>query len=193
MASELDALRALYSSTSGATWRNNSGWLGSPLCKGQWHGVSCDSEGKVKSLHLSGNQLNGTLPTSLAMLQKLDEIDLGSNINISGTIPFHFLPRGIRKLYLSRTSFGGTIMTDVGRLQMLQDFQVQKTLISGSIPSQLAQLQLLMMPNMGYARLSGTLPSQLGNLGFAVWLMVQSSLRCASPAPPPRSSGCCTI
>ncbi|MBM87009.1 MAG: hypothetical protein CMQ41_01390, partial [Gammaproteobacteria bacterium] len=38
---ERDALVALYNSTGGANWRDNTGWLGAAGTECDWYGVTC--------------------------------------------------------------------------------------------------------------------------------------------------------
>ena len=57
---ERDALIALYNSTDGANWANNTNWLGAPGTEGTWYGVTLDAGGNyVVWLDLRNNQLNG--------------------------------------------------------------------------------------------------------------------------------------
>ncbi len=67
-ASEREALTALYNSTGGASWTNNSSWLLAAGTECSWFGVTC-SGGHVEQLVLPSNQLDGVLPIQLANLQ----------------------------------------------------------------------------------------------------------------------------
>ncbi len=78
------ALIALYISTDGPNWDNNDEWPGrAPL--GKWHGVGTEN-GRVTTLRLSGNGLNGELPAELAKLDALRELHLDNN-QLRGQIP----------------------------------------------------------------------------------------------------------
>ena len=56
--SDHTALVALYRTTDGDNWSNNTNWLSNqPL--GEWHGVDTDNSGRVTELDLEGNQLRG--------------------------------------------------------------------------------------------------------------------------------------
>jgi hypothetical protein len=57
---ECEALVALYSSTNGAGWTNNSGWL-SGTTVDPWYGVTVTS-GDVTNLYLPSNELTGSIP-----------------------------------------------------------------------------------------------------------------------------------
>ena len=58
------ALVALYNATSGDNWANNTNW-GSDMPLRGWHGVTTDSDGRVRRLDLSGNELTGCIPEGL--------------------------------------------------------------------------------------------------------------------------------
>ena len=61
---ECQALAAIYNSTDGDNWTNNSGWLQTDRpCK--WYGVTCDNSGHVTELNLVDNFLNGNLPSEI--------------------------------------------------------------------------------------------------------------------------------
>ena len=82
---ERDALMALYDSTDGANWTNNSGWGAGNPCDSAWFGVTCGADG-VTWLDLSYNQLIGPIPTELGNLSSLVGVALNNN-QLSGSIP----------------------------------------------------------------------------------------------------------
>jgi len=86
-ATEREALIALYNSTDGANWKDNTGWLGPVGTECSWAGVSCTrADGNITSLFLQSNQLSGTIPSELGQLTQLTGLILQSN-QLSGTIP----------------------------------------------------------------------------------------------------------
>src|SRR5678815_2659044 len=61
--SERNVLLALYASTNGSGWSNNTGWNGPAGTECSWHGVFCDgTSSHVFAISLSNNILVGTLP-----------------------------------------------------------------------------------------------------------------------------------
>ena len=72
---ERQALIALYNSTNGDSWTNNSGWKDAPLhtdgfampgTESVWYGVTCDDlYTKVTGLNLYDNKLTGGIPPEL--------------------------------------------------------------------------------------------------------------------------------
>ena len=54
VATDREALVALYNATDGPNWRNNTNWL-SDAPMGEWHGVTTDDNGRVAHLSLDFN------------------------------------------------------------------------------------------------------------------------------------------
>ena len=78
---ERDALIALYNSTDGANWGNNTNWLGAMGTECTWNGVTCDG-GHVQQLGLAHNELSGSIPAELENLSALrDDGGLGLEWN----------------------------------------------------------------------------------------------------------------
>ncbi|MFC1547220.1 FG-GAP-like repeat-containing protein, partial [Candidatus Neomarinimicrobiota bacterium] len=69
------ALVALYNSTDGANWTDNSGWLSADTALTDWYGVSV-SGGRVTYLNLYQNNLVGPLPPEIGNLTALEGIYL---------------------------------------------------------------------------------------------------------------------
>ena len=80
-----EALAALYHTTDGPNWRDNTNWLSdAPL--DEWHGVFDDSTDSVIILSLNHNQLSGEIPPELGNLVKLIGLDHYEN-QLSGCVP----------------------------------------------------------------------------------------------------------
>lgn len=82
---EREALTIFYNSTSGAQWAHNDNWLSdAPL--DEWYGISLDSQGHVKAIELSFNNLSGAIPAEMVNLGRLDKLDLSGN-SLTGNLP----------------------------------------------------------------------------------------------------------
>jgi len=94
---EHQVLVELFASTGGERWTNHEGWGTSmPVC--DWYGVVCDfidgdaNRPFVAGLSLALNNLEGSLPASLARLPRLASLNVAGN-RLSGAMPEPLLRR----------------------------------------------------------------------------------------------------
>jgi Leucine-rich repeat (LRR) protein len=122
---ECEALVALYESTDGANWSDNTDWnVTNTPC--DWKGVTCDS-GHVSRLYLYNNNLNGEMPPELGDLSGLERLLLSGNV-LSGAIPH-----------------------ELGNLSQLQYLWLQNNDLCGDIPETLMESGI--PSNIGYLKL----------------------------------------
>jgi Leucine-rich repeat (LRR) protein len=159
---ECEALVALYNSTDGSNWANNTGWLTTDTpCN--WFGVTC-SLGYVYSLSLPSNQLTGTVPTELSSLANLGTLDLASN-HLTGTVPTELSNlASLRTLNLASNHLMGNVPAELGNLASLQTLDLSSNEFTGSIPQDLSNLSNLRKLSLLRNQLTGTIPPELGNL-----------------------------
>lgn len=145
---ECKALVALYNSTDGPHWHNNSDWLfTSTPCS--WYGITCDARRHVKKLELRDNLLSGNIPPELGNLIGLQELDLGGVIVLDRT---------------RSSGLTGHIPPELGNLTNLVRLDLSYNKLTGSIPSELGNLAKLQTLSLSYNRLSGPIPPGLDNL-----------------------------
>ena len=145
-----EALVALYRSTDGANWNNNTNWLSDePL--NRWYGVEAVG-GRVTKLDLGDNGLRGEIPSEIGNLTQLRELWLGNN-NLTGDE----IPKEI---------------SDLKRLEIL-DLGVNE--IRGTIPEWLGDLGQLHELHLDNNRFDGEVPEQLGNLAGLGSLTLQGN------------------
>ena len=157
------ALEALYHSTDGDNWKDNSGWLSdAPL--DEWYGVETLSTGEVTLISLRGNNLSGIIPPELGDLNTLEILWLDNN-NLSGAIPTELSKlSNLRQLDLRSNKLSGEIPTEVGNLTSMGSLDLALNQLTGEIPSQLGKLTHLRSLSLGVNQLSGTIPIELGQL-----------------------------
>ena len=169
---ERAALIALYNSTNGDSWAHKSGWKTPPLytdgfampgTEGSWFGVAVKAD-RVIQLHLSQNQLSGSIPSQIGNLSQLKELLLHYN-QLTGSIPSQL--GNLSQLYwllLSFNQLSGSIPISFDGLSNLEWLNLSSNQLSGSIPSQLGNLTKLKELELSYNQLSGCIPSSLMNL-----------------------------
>jgi Leucine-rich repeat (LRR) protein len=159
---EYEALEALYNSTDGPNWSNNSGWLDTDTpCN--WYGVTC-SGGHVTGLNLNTNQLSGSIPPELGNLANLQDLHLSHN-QLSGSIP----PQlgnltNLQDLSLAVNQLSGSILPELGNLTDLQSLYLNNNQLTGSIPPELGNLANLQYLDLCWNPLNGNIPPELSNL-----------------------------
>ena len=181
---DFNALMALYNSSNGISWTNNSGWKegsvgtscdpcnfnGSP-----WYGVSCENN-RVTCLDLdgqfdcqpgqvtNGNNLSGTIPD--LQLEKLKYLDLSYN-NLSGNLPsFSSLP-SLEKLIIWRNQLSGPVPNF--SLPNLKRLDLGYNNLSGAIPnfSGIPNVEHIDMPSNNFTSLpTFTFISNITYIGF---------------------------
>ncbi len=168
-----DALIALYNSTDGDNWTDNSAWKEAPsLADGFnddpcsepiWFGVRCDAGG-VATLTLTENGLVGFVPAELGDLANLGDLRLGSN-QLTGAIPVELGNLAfLRILILDSNQLTGAIPAELGDLANLQFLVLDSNQLTGAIPPELANLVNLQSLRLSSNQLTGEIPVELGSL-----------------------------
>lgn len=104
-AADSTALVDLYNSTNGAAWNNNANWLTGTV--DTWYGVTMRA-GKIRSIKLAANNLEGAIPLSIGSLNELDSLDLSLN-SLADTIPDLSAMNALTHLDLSHNRINGNV------------------------------------------------------------------------------------
>ncbi len=182
---ERAALIALYNSTDGDNWTDNSGWKEPPLdpdgfamrsTENTWHGITCDAGNThVQSINLNSNQLAGPLPAELGNLENLQDLLLYSN-ELTGSIPPELGNlANLSDLALYSNQLTGSIPPELGNLANLALLTLYSNQLTGSIPPELGNLTNLYGLWIEYNQLAGSIPSELGNLANLQFLYLDAN------------------
>ncbi len=179
------ALVALYHSTNGDEWEDNTHWLEGPI--DTWYGVETDgcrvtrimltynnltgtlpreigNFSSLQSLYLHGNHIGGPIPQELTNLRTLRTLSLNTN-EFTGPIPLQLDNLdSIEHLSLGLCELTGTIPEELGELATLRYLDLHGNQLEGPIPASLFDLTELRVLYLGRNAISGTIPSDIGRL-----------------------------
>jgi hypothetical protein len=157
--SERAALLALYASTNGPAWADDTGWNGSAGTECDWYGIVCNSdESHVAEIYLGSNGLAGNLPP-ISDFTSLVWFDVSFN-QLTGPVPTLLASPQLRYVYLGINQFSGPLPPLSGHPNLeLLDLQLNQ--LSGTIPS-LQAMPALRVFSVRANALVGSLPSFAG-------------------------------
>jgi hypothetical protein len=159
----------LYDSTGGATeWANTDNWLTGPVTT--WYGIGV-TDGRVTSISMESNNLNGKIPSSIGNLSELGELVLWYNA-LTDTIPASIgnLSK-LEVLWLNYNQLTGSIPSSIGDMTSLLYLTLDHNQLTGQLPSSLGNLSKVQIMVLSDNQLSGNIPSEFGNMA-AMYTMV---------------------
>lgn len=169
------ALRDIYLDTDGDHWTTNTGWpseadfIANPIPlaltdMSTWYGVTLNTAGCISELILGGNNLKGTIPSSIGDLGELKKLSLRQNL-ISGTIPISIGNLTmLENLWFDYNQLVGSIPTSIGNLSLLKTIDLDFNNLTGSIPPSIGNLMNLTHLAFDSNQLSGPIPASMGTL-----------------------------
>lgn len=163
------ALASLFYATGGSQWKNTVSWLsGEDECF--WYtssnaGMICDSNGRLSEINLVRNNLQGSLPMEIGLLDgSLEILDLSGN-NMTGSIPTTI--KGmvlLKQIDLSLNKLFGIVPSELGSMSNLQRIVLSDNNLFSTIPTELGLLTQLEYLDLGSNQLTGTIPDSFGSL-----------------------------
>ncbi|KAL3523123.1 hypothetical protein ACH5RR_015957 [Cinchona calisaya] len=119
---------------------------------------------RLKLLSLSGNNLNGQIPSSLGECSQLQKLYLAHN-KFTGVIPKEIGKlKALDLLYLDYNSLEGIIPREIGNLTRMKLLDFSHNNITGLIPREISNLYNLEVLNWKSNRLIGSIPIEIFNL-----------------------------
>ncbi len=175
------ALLDLYTSTNGGSWNVDTNWnTDKDLCT--WYGIKClvHQHNVTTEINLPGNNLKGSIPSSIGTFIDLKKLDLSNN-GLTGPIPatINQLPV-LQFLYLQQNLLTGPLPAEIYNIKNatfpvgteLRELNLQNNSLDGMIPnswfgpdqtqpfSPPVNLQVI---NMRYNRLTGSIPANISH------------------------------
>ena len=171
--SQRDVLSQVYSATGGEEWKNHGNWSSPTANECDFWGVECFADpqdtqlyGHVKSLDLSDNALQGTLPDAVWELPFLQTLVLRGNHDVH--VSFGGLEGAPSRDYLTTVSVSECVLDDglagIEQATQLQELHITNCNLSGPFPPQILQLPNLSSLMANYNHWTGPLPTQIGSL-----------------------------
>lgn len=119
---------------------------------------------RLVRLHLDGNNLVGSIPSSISSLNQLQHIILTRN-SLSSTIPSSLWRlQKLIKLDLSWNNLSGSVPTDLGKLTAITNMDLSSNQLSGDIPTSFGDLDMMIYLNLSNKFFQGSIPDSLGKL-----------------------------
>jgi subtilisin family serine protease len=134
---ECQALVALYDSTDGANWEDNTGWkVTNTPCN--WYGVTCKN-GSVEKLELSSNNLKDSISKKFFKLKKLEILDLSYNEIDASILKNVKKLKNLETLWLNNCKLSGKIPNSLMKLKKLTDLDLYDNCLISRVSNKLGK------------------------------------------------------
>ena len=158
---ERDALIALYNSTDGANWTNNTNWnTAQPVST--WYGITVaniSGQDHVTEIHFNNNNLNGSLPAEIGDLTEIVNIEIIFNSLLTGNIPSQIGNlTNLEQLSFWDDNLTGNIPSELGNCTSLTVISLEDNLLTGNIPASFSNLTAMTSFWVNGNQLSGDIP-----------------------------------
>lgn len=135
-----------------------SGWGYADATPCGWNGVVCSPDSRVVSVVLPNAQLVGPVARELGLIEHLRHLDLSGNA-LNGTIPSDLLRAPeLRVLSLAGNGITGDLPEEVGQLRSLRALNLAGNALSGTVPQNITLLPKLTAVSLASNFFSGSLP-----------------------------------
>ena len=141
----------------GENWANSHSWFSDKPVR-EWSGVEVNDLGEVVGINLRQRDIHGVLP-SLPALGSLKSLDLSLNM-IQGTLPMQL--GMLEVLHLENNMFNGTLHEVWTNLTHLKRIRIGVNILTGTLPTSLGKMTKLEELSIPANEISGTIPSEIG-------------------------------
>jgi hypothetical protein len=138
-------------------------WLSSRT-ECEWGGLSCNDRSDLTDIDLTGQQIDSTLPSEIALLSTMTSLRLASNY-FHGSLPTEIGSMyRLRYLSLPENYISGKIPTEIGSMSNITLIDLSRNLFTGTIPNLFTKLQDLYGLILSNNLLTSTIPTEIGQL-----------------------------
>jgi Leucine-rich repeat (LRR) protein len=125
-----------------------------------WYGLALNAQGAVTHIHLSSDSLHGTIPPTFGIGNLMNVISIRFDGNqLNGSIPSSLGNlASLNWLYLRNNQLRDSIPSSLGNLRNLIWLDLRNNQLSGNIPSSFSNLTNLVRLDLQNNQLNGTLP-----------------------------------
>ena len=178
---ERTILLEFYNATAGPNWENSTNWM-SDAPVGEWYGIETDSEGRVQTINIVNNGLNGNIPGSIGGLVRVDILWLHDN-ELTGSIPSSIGNlTEMNDLDLSGNQLTGAIPSSLGNLVNCIELVLRNNQLTGNIPTSIGLMSNLGVLDLSDNQLTGDIPSALGQGRIAFFYLINNRLSGSFPS-----------
>lgn len=168
--SESYMLQAIYEATGGRLWKKTDNWLSEDVSVCEWYGVTCEEvngQAYVAELDLSGNGLEGLVPSIVFYLSHLKVLNLARN---KVWVQFDDIEyTSLKKLILHETNVAS--LEGISHAASLNTLDLKGTPLDGQkIPEEFYTLGNLTVADLSGSGLTGTISTSLGKMTSLVSL-----------------------
>nr|GME20678.1 receptor-like protein 12 [Ipomoea batatas] len=110
-------------------------------------------------MSLSHCNLSGSFPREIFLIHSLQELNLESNVDLSGDFPSFSENGSLRMISVGGTQFSGSLPPSISNLSNLSMINLSSCNFSGSIPSTMAQLTSLSYVDFSHNKFTGSIPN----------------------------------
>lgn len=129
--------------------------------KKDWSGVVFDDRGCLRSLILCNQQIGGSIPSTISLLQNVVYLDLSDN-EFRGDIPSEvFQLSNLQHLYLNNLSLEGPLSSDISQLVNLKTLSLAGNQLNGPLPVELSALEILEILALKNNNFEGCIPEEM--------------------------------
>ena len=162
---ERDALLAIFNADGGNFWVGANLWAtNAPVCA--WQGVTCNQNGNVIELNLTGFNVTGQLPDDIQCLPFLKALALSNNSMVTTIPPAICNLQNLQYFTGNNVTFVGALPQCICTMSNLLYLYLDTNAITGTIPQCIGQMTFLHELHLACNQLTGSLPAGIFTLPF---------------------------